>query len=58
MNPYILQSVAAERTRDLRQEAAAAWRAKLARRACGGGVSVQLPEIFRRGSVTEQPSGI
>lgn len=58
MNPYILQSVAAERTRDLHKEAAAARRARLVRRARRGGITGPRPEISRRSRIAGQPSEI
>ena len=39
MNPYILQQVAASRATDLRKQAAAARRARLARRVRRGGMT-------------------
>ena len=42
MHPYIAQNLAAERGRELRAEAAAAWRASLARRARRDGELVPL----------------
>ena len=39
MNPYMMKYVAEARTQDLRREAAAARRVKLARRARRGGVT-------------------
>jgi hypothetical protein len=39
MNPYIMQQVAATRAIDLQKQAAAAWRARLARRARRGGMT-------------------
>lgn len=45
MNPYMMQDLAAVRGRDLRKQAAAARRARLARRA-------------RRGAAAVRPAGI
>jgi hypothetical protein len=44
MNPYMIQSLAAAHIRDLRRQAAAARRVRLARRARRGG-HAQLPRI-------------
>jgi hypothetical protein len=41
MNPYLIQHVAAARAADLRKQAAAARRVRLARRARRGGVNEQ-----------------
>jgi hypothetical protein len=45
MNPNMMQNVAAARDRDLRKQAAAARRVRLARRARRGGFAEQLPGI-------------